>query len=262
MACCLGVSLCRKCAACYTCIERDPSPPDPQPWKPTQPEHVPDTFVVSLPAAPDQKDISACAVNACATALHFCLARAGFCEIRPSRMFLYYNARRYIQRSTNLTDDIGCTLHEVAKAASLFGACDEQLWSYDKKLLAVQPPAHVYAAARRMPFCTYHAVPQTLQSMIACLVHNGPIMMGMSVYDNISTIRGDGYLHMPGPRNKRLGAHAVLVCGYNLQTKRFVVQNCWGAAWANKGYFEVPFEFALNNAYCWDLWVLVMAAQP
>lgn len=258
MFCCLGAGPCERCAACHTCIKRDPAPPPPNPWDVALPAHVPDSFLLSLPSAPDQKNISACAVNACATALHFCLARAGYSQCMPSRMFLYYNTRRYIQRCTSMTDDKGCTLRDVCKAASLFGACDEQLWPYEKRLLATQPPMHLYAAARRAPFCTHHAVPQTLPAMVACLLHNGPIMMGMSVFSNIGTIPEDGYLSMPGPRDKRLGAHAVLVCGYNLPAKRFIVQNCWGAAWANKGYFEVPFEFALNAGHCWDLWALFM----
>ena len=262
MSCCLGASLCQRCVACYTCIKRDPSRPPPVKGWATPPVNVPSSFLLALPSAPDQKNISACAVNACATALQFCLAQAGHGEGSPSRMFLYYNTRRYIQRRASMTEDAGCTLHDVCKAASLFGACDERLWSYEKKLMAVQPPMHLYAAARRAPFCTYHAVPQTLDAMVACLLHNGPIMMGMSVYSSLDTISKDGCLSMPGPRDRQLGAHAVLVCGYNLGAKRFTVQNCWGAAWANKGYFEVPFEFALNAKYCWDLWVLVLPPAP
>lgn len=252
---------CPKCACrcCHACISRQRGDARDR-YLPVPPRaaHIPTRFVLEhLPPAPDQANISACAVNACATALNVGVARAGVQGYAASRLFLYYNTRRYIMHQ-DVDVDVGCSLRDVCKAACKFGVCDEGMWPYDKKLLAVQPPKEAYEAAARMPRCTYHAVAQTLHGLLSCLLHyHVPIMMGISVFRSMSKVLADGYLPLPGPRDKPIGAHAVLLCGFDLWKSRFIMQNCWGAEWGNNGYFEVSMQFVLDPGRCWDLWALL-----
>lgn len=271
-SCCCPPAVCSICLAaqprrmgklCKLCrtqkLHRQPPDPRDHEWQLSRSlSDCPRAFVLNhFPAAMDQAGISACAVNACAVAFNYCLAQQGVAGYRASRMFLYYNTRRHVMKLRNMGVDSGCNLRDVCKALSKFGACEEGIWPYSKALLATEPPGHLYAAARRVPACTYAQVPQTLQQMVSCLLHHHPIMMGMSVYSNIRDVRrSDGVVSMPGPGDSKLGTHAVLVCGYNLETRRFVLQNCWGVRWGNHGRFEVPMEFALDASHCWDLWTL------
>lgn len=209
-----------------------------------------------LPLVLDQGAIAACAVNACANALSYCMARQGRPNFRASRMFLYYNVRRHVMKSTDLTQDTGCTLRDACKAAVKFGACDETLWPYSRRLLGVKPPDHLYATAKRANACCYQAVPHSLDHMVSCLAQGYPIMMGMTLFGNIRHVRNKGSLDLPGPGDAPLGCHAVLVCGYDLNTRKFRVQNCWGAKWGDHGFFDVGFEYLLDSSLCWDLWVL------
>ena len=212
----------------------------------------------NLPPVMDQEGILACAVNACANALTYCMARSGVPDYRASRMFVYYNTRRYVMRLADMAADTGSNLRDACKAVSKFGACEESVWPYARRLLHARPPAHLYHAARRVPMCKYRSVPHTLPHMVSCLLHGHPILLGMSMFSNIAEVQADGVLGMPRAQDTLLGGHGVLVCGYNMTTRRFLVQNCWGASWGNKGFFEVPFEYMLDKSKAWDLWVLQM----
>lgn len=252
---------CGTCSPCHVCIRPQRADSCDLLWEPHMelPDPAPERFRLSnMPPAPDQRNISACAVNACATALNYGMTRYGMPEFRASRLFLYYNTRRYVMRLPDLGCDSGCSFRDVCKAAVKYGACEEVLWPYSKQLLGSEPPLHLYSAARRMPRFSYRRVPQSLAHMVACLLDQNPIMMGMNVYSNIAAVKKSGVMPMPGPDDTQLGAHAVLVCGYDAAAGRFIVQNCWGMAWGSGGFFEVPMAFALDPAHCWDLWVLTV----
>jgi C1A family cysteine protease len=66
---------------------------------------------------------------------------------------------------------------------------------------------------------------------------------------------------MPGEGDTPLGGHAVIICGYDMHTRRFRLQNCWGASWGDHGFFTVPFEYIMCRTLCWDLWTFVLAAE-
>lgn len=59
-----------------------------------------------------------------------------------SRLFLYYNARLLNgKRAGNgLMADAGSSLRACCKAVSHFGVAPEQLWPYQERMVAVQPP--------------------------------------------------------------------------------------------------------------------------
>ena len=38
-------------------------------------------------------------------------------------------------------------------------------------------------------------------------------------------------------KEELLGGHAVLVCGYNDVTPKWIVRNSWGSSWGDNGYF-------------------------
>jgi hypothetical protein len=146
-------------------------------------------------------------------------------------------------------------MRDACKAAAKFGACDESEWPYNDDLLSKEPPRTLYDTASGTS-CEYSAVTQSLKGLLCCLMHEQPILVGMSVYANIHKVGPDGVLRMPGKDDEYLGGHAILVCGYDILTSRFKAQNCWGVTWGNKGYFELPFEYVLNPALCWDFWAL------
>lgn len=258
---CLGLTSCMparcRCRGCRACIRRQRPDNRDKRWLLQLPKGVPARFTLPhLPPAPDQKNISACAVNACATAFNVLMANQGQPGFRASRLFLYYNTRRYVMKLARLSVDSGCSLRDVCKAVCTYGACEEADWPYRRGLLAEEPAVRLYAGAAR---CGYCAVPQTLAGIMSSLVHGHPVMMGMCVYSNM---RNEPLLRMPGPADSRVGSHAVLVCGYDLGRGRFTLQNCWGDGWGAHGCVEAPMEFVLDPEHCWDLWALLPTQAP
>ena len=59
---------------------------------------------------------------------------------------------------------------------------------------------------------------------------------------------------MPSRTDKFLGGHAVLVCGYDGATQRWLVRNSWGTSWGNRGYFTLPYAYLLSPSLATDLW--------
>jgi hypothetical protein len=256
-----GGAVCASCRKFKLRLPRQPADPRDRVWHATAAVHraedVPARVILEgLPAPLDQKQFAMCAINACATAINYAMSRRGVTGFCASRMFLYYNTRRYVMKMKSL-EDSGCNMRDTCKALAMFGACPEAMWPYKSRLLRREPPAEVYRAARQvLPRCKYEAVPQSLNHMLPCLVHHHPILMGMAVFSNVRRLHEDGEMPMPGPGDTLLGVHAVAVCGYDLATNRFAAMNCWGGGWGDAGVFYIPFEFALNPTLCWDLWIL------
>jgi C1A family cysteine protease len=65
----------------------------------------------------------------------------------------------------------------------------------------------------------------------------------------------NGMMPLPASNEQVVGGHAVMVVGYNDAKQVFVIRNSWGASWADKGYFYMPYAFITSNN-CSDFWTL------
>lgn len=65
---------------------------------------------------------------------------------------------------------------------------------------------------------------------------------------------------MPKNGEAELGGHACVVCGYNNDSKTFLVRNSWGTSWGMAGYFTLPYEYLLNENLSDDFWTVRVAA--
>ena len=72
------------------------------------------------------------------------------------------------------------------------------------------------------------------------LMENGPITAGMITYDDMYLYKGD--LYYPGPRAAQTDRHAVNLVGWGVSPtgiQYWIVQNSWGPAWGENGYFKL-----------------------
>lgn len=49
------------------------------------------------------------------------------------------------------------------------------------------------------------------------------------------------------------GGHAVLLVGYDRTKKYFIVENSFGKAWGDSGYFYMPFDY--YSEYMLEQWI-------
>jgi hypothetical protein len=67
----------------------------------------------------------------------------------------------------------------------------------------------------------------------------GPVVATMYVYNDFYSYRSGVYSYTTG---SYLGAHAVLVVGYDDVNQCFIVKNSWGTGWGEAGYFMIAYS--------------------
>jgi C1A family cysteine protease len=73
----------------------------------------------------------------------------------------------------------------------------------------------------------------------AALAHYGPLPTSMQVYSDFLSYKSGVYSRVGG---KRVGAHAVLLVGYNDAEEYFIVKNSWGTGWGEDGFFKIDYS--------------------
>lgn len=170
--------------------------------------------------------------------------------VPPSRLFGYYNARALIGSEKY---DGGAYIRDGIKTANKTGVCRESLWPFLSAQVLTKPSAAAYAEASQYKISQYLRI-TTLNDMLACLSAGFPFVFGFSVYSSFYNIGKDGLLPMPKAGETLYGGHAVTACGYDSIKKIFKIRNSWGATWAAKGNFYMPFDFITK--YGSDFWTI------
>jgi C1A family cysteine protease len=197
------------------------------------------------PAVYDQGQIGSCTANAIAGAIEFDFMKEKKKDFMPSRLFIYYNERDI---EGTVDSDSGAQIRDGIKSIASQGDCPENEWSYDISKFAQKPPQKCYADALKHKAVQYQRITRTLNQMKGCLASGYPFVFGFTVYDSFESeeVAKTGQLNMPSAGENVVGGHAVLAVGYDDMQNRFIVRNSWGASWAMKGYFTMPYGYLLD----------------
>lgn len=79
----------------------------------------------------------------------------------------------------------------------------------------------------------------TAADMRDALFAYGPVVATMYVYSDFYSYRSGVYSYVTG---SYVGAHAVLVVGYDDVQQAFIVKNSWGSGWGESGYFMIAYS--------------------
>jgi C1A family cysteine protease len=207
------------------------------------------------PAVYDQGQLGSCTANAIAGAIEFDLMKEKKKDFMPSRLFIYYNERDI---EGTVDSDSGAQIRDGIKSIASQGDCPENEWSYDISKFAQKPPQKCYADALKHKAVQYQRITRTLNQMKGCLASGYPFVFGFTVYDGFESeeVAKTGQLNMPSAGENVVGGHAVLAVGYDDTQNRFIVRNSWGASWAIKGYFTMPYGYLLDQNLSDDLWTV------
>lgn len=207
------------------------------------------------PAVYDQGQLGSCTANAIGAAYEFDLLKQKIVDFMPSRLFIYYN-ERVIEGSVK--QDAGAEIRDGIKTIAQQGVCTEQKWPYDIAKFAKKPTKTAYKAAMAHTAVTYRRLNQTLPELQGCLASGSPVVFGFSVYDSFESdqVTQTGIVPMPSRNESLLGGHAVLLVGYDVPSKQWIVRNSWGNGWGQAGYFTMPFEYLTNSNLASDFWTI------
>jgi len=231
----------------------------------------------------DQGQMGSCTANAVASAFQFDAVKQSSApfssaSFSPSRLFIWYYARKSTDTPDAVKRNVGCTLRDAIKTLDrgANGVCPEDDWSYEvgkfnKKTLyfepgakaAKEPPvtaeehAHKHTATQ---YRTFNNAPPDLQKdqLIQCLDRGYPFVFGMKTWEMLSsdTIDSKGHgLRLPTTKEQEGDpcGHALLAVGYIEEQKVFIVRNSWGESFGENGYFYMPYDYL---QHCWDFWTI------
>lgn len=188
----------------------------------------------------NQLTTNSCTAQAIVGALEYHQRRANQPKIDLSRLFVYYNARRL---SDMEGEDCGSFIHHVMAAVLAYGACEEQMWPFEKSMVLTKPTEAAYANGMMNEAVQYARTPlgvSALQALAAGL----PVVFGAyfpTAYYQEAAQTGS----MPADGNRAMrpdGGHAMLIVGYDTPEQTFLVRNSWGEGYADRGYLRIPFN--------------------
>lgn len=205
-----------------------------------------------LPPVYDQGDIGSCTANSIAAAVAYEHARQGLGSILPSRLFIYANER--IMEGTPLSNDSGAQIRDGVKSVAQQGVCPESEWPYVPANFSVQPPSPCYTDAKKELALEYQSVGDG--QIISALAQGNPAIVGITVFQSFeeTPVATSGVVEMPQPWEGSVGGHAVLIVGYDLNARTYLVRNSWGPSWGQQGHFTLPFDYL--SQYGADFWVI------
>lgn len=236
-----------------------PSPEDPRDYLsaiavpadlPQEVDLMPDVVEVE-----DQKYYNSCTANAGCSALELMYNKRGR-VYDFSRLFLYY----YVRQLGNILGDNGAYPRDIAKALRNYGVCPEDSWGYVDANLDTPPPAEVQAEAAPFRIASYEQlVGNKLLQIKAAVAQGIPVLMAMKVHGGFFSLKGVWKSHswnnVTSSTNPLEGYHEVLVIGYDDVTQRILVQNSWGPAWGDGGFFGMPYGIVLSDTVT-ELWIV------
>lgn len=242
-------------------------------WSPDLPDHRDAVFAVVAPvgAAPrpasvdlrpnmppvyDQGQLGSCTANALGAAFEYDQIKQALPNHWvPSRLMIYYLERKM---EGTIHQDSGAQIRDGAKVLAKYGVCPESHWPYDINKFAVAPDATDLKIAKLNQVLRYARVDQTIDALEGTLALGYPVVFGFSVYQSFESaaVAKSGIVPMPGPKEKALGGHAVLLCGYDSAKQLFLVRNSWGSSWGQGGYFWMPYAYVTDGNLADDFWAL------
>lgn len=207
------------------------------------------------PPVYNQLQLGSCTANAIAGAIEFDRLKQKIPDIKPSRLFIYYNER--VMEGT-VSSDSGAQIRDGIKSVASQGVCPEYEWPYDINQFTVKPTTQCYTDAIKDRALVYSRVMQSLNQMQAVLASGYPFVFGFTVYESFESqeVAQTGMVPMPQWGEQVLGGHAVMCVGYDNAQQRFIVRNSWSDQWADKGYCYMPYAYLLSPYLSSDFWTI------
>jgi C1A family cysteine protease len=225
-------------------------------------------LTAEMPPVYDQLQLGSCTANAVAGLMEHQAMKEHGAAVTPSRLFIYYEERRIEGQPPG--QDTGAEIRDGIKVVVTEGAPPETEWPYSDANpgpFQQMPPAKAYADAQANEALIYRRIiPGSPGSpMRTALVNHLPITFGFTVPSYFESAAWDPvtqYLGIPGPTDKPIGGHAVVIVGYDYTLTRFSVpvfkvRNSWGAGWGDNGHYYMDTHWCDSwRNLTSDFWVI------
>lgn len=190
----------------------------------------------------DQRRTSSCAAQTVIKALELLrIKRWGHqAHVDLSRLACYFLARELMDPPETDRDE-GSYISLNAEALRRFGACAEELWPFDERLILKSPPWSVMRSAYKNRLAGWTRISLSgndrVDDVILALANGCPVAYGTKVGSNWMNY---GKTSAPlGVPTDFKGRHATLLEGWDPQKGVFYGENSWSDSWGDNGFYEM-----------------------
>jgi C1A family cysteine protease len=205
-----------------------------------------------LPPVYQQYQTQSCTAMALGAAIEYIHRKEGKPELKPSKLFMYWNARVLDDRTEM---DGGAELRSIFKAVNRWGVAPNEDFPFIPENLLIEPPEKAYINAQKEILSKYSRVKSTRKDIVAVLSRQQPIVFGAHVFENFRSEKAlkTGIIDMP--EGSPMGGHAMLLVGIR-PDGLFIVRNSFGAEMNDRGYCYFPQAYIENDNLTADFWTL------
>jgi C1A family cysteine protease len=221
-------------------------------------------FRSNLPPIWDQGDLGACQSYAIDAIDQYI---KGY-KFTPSHIFTYYNVRKISGEPAD--EDTGGTLSDTCQAVKKYGICNSDIWPNDNSKFSIEPSTAAYKDGLdgNDNLVEFYRIDSVDQARQALAMGHLPYI-GITVYENFETneVMQSGII--PAPAGEVLGGHALVIAGYQDNSKlksvfnskhsagSLIIRNSWGTGIGlnGSGYFKVSYEDF--EKLVMDMWIIV-----
>jgi C1A family cysteine protease len=204
-----------------------------------------------MPPIVDQGQTSSCVGNASASVVRFMRRKLGLPDFQPSRLFIYYFARR-LQNWQDADD--GCMPRDAMKVLVSDGVCSEDDWVFDEAHVNDRPEqVDLHAAlSHRTTKYVRMLVDDNLYHLKNSLNLGLPFTIGIPCFTSFFDVGADGRVPMPSGKDTLEGGHLMYVVGYSEVDQLFITPNSWSVDDGDHGVRYLSYEYV--RTFGDDLW--------
>jgi len=192
-----------------------------------------------VPQVLSQGATSSCTAHAFAGAIGVLESQANIPYLPVSRLFIYYNARKY---ASDRIKDSGSSIRYAAKGMAKFGVPDEKYWPFSMLKINSQPTWNPQRYAWHRRGGEYYVIPDLgagrVMKIKLALLEGYPVVFGTPIGETFKSRKGSYLIDKPRSGEEIVGGHALLIIGYveNSEGLSFEILNSWGDSWRDHGY--------------------------
>jgi len=195
-----------------------------------------------------QRSTSSCVAHSVASSIYIREVLAGLDPINVSRLFIYYNARRF---SNRFVFDTGTHIRDAVKGVVKFGVPDEKHWRFSTNpgRVNLRPGWKPYMMGNPRKHGKYYRIFETgderCEAIKRAICDGHPVIFGTPIDKDFIRNGGPSVIEKPATGSKIVGGHAMTIIGYK-ETKDgllFEILNSWGADWRDGGFAFLTDDF-------------------
>jgi len=181
--------------------------------------------------------------------LHYQLLKNKLPIFPPSTMYIYRNINYYKNIVSLFSFEV------IFKSITNYGFCSENEFPTTVSNLKSKIDTKIIEKACAFKFIDVFKVQQDLDVIQTLLANDNPVLVGLSVYYDLTNV--DAYMWLPDEKlDTKLGGVTFVLVGYIDERKMFIAATTFGKNYATNGFVLIPYDYIINPKYTSELYTL------